>query len=243
MRYSSVLVLLVGLMGVSQAANNIDKYEQALKTITSGPIKIEAVKDTPVAGMKELTVNTGRSMEILYISENGEYIFNGNLFDIKNRKDITEQKKSTLRQQYLSKIDDRNRINYFPEDMQYRVTVFTDIDCPYCRELHAQMSEYNELGIGVSYLFFPRSGLDTPSADKAVTVWCSDTPKEAMDKSTSGAQLSQLQCDNPITEHYNSGIAVGVTGTPAIILADGTLIPGLVPPKQLKQRLDALTKP
>ena len=241
MRYFSILVIWFTLVSNSQANDEVIKYENALKTITSGQIKIEAINDTPVAGMKELTVNTGRSLEILYISENGQYIFNGNLFDIKNKKDITEEKKSQLRQQYLSQIDDRNRLNYFPENMQYKVTVFTDIDCPYCRQLHAQMDEYNDLGIGISYLFFPRSGLGTPSADKAITVWCSDNQKQAMNKSKSGEELTQLQCDNPISEHYNSGIAVGVTGTPAIILADGTLIPGLVPPAQLKQRLDALS--
>jgi thiol:disulfide interchange protein DsbC len=190
--------------------------------------------------MKELTVNTGRSREIIYISTSGDYIFNGSLFDIKNRVDVTEHKKSALRIDRLNAFNEAQRVDYFPDDMQYKVTIFTDIDCPYCRQLHQQMADYNDLGIGISYLFFPRSGLNTESSEKAVTAWCSDDRKKALDEGMRGAEMSQLQCDNPVADHYNAGIAVGVSGTPALVLEDGTMIPGLVPPQQLKQRLDAI---
>ncbi len=221
-------------------ADNKQVYEQALKSITSGNLSVEAINDTPISGMKELTVNTGKSREILYISTDGQYIFNGSLFDVENRIDVTERKKGDLRLQRLSVFKDNRRINYYADDMQHLVTVFTDVDCPYCRQLHQQMTEYNELGIGISYLFFPRSGLNTDSAQKAVSAWCSDDRKKALDQAMAGTQLTQLQCDNPVTEHYNAGIAIGVSGTPALILEDGTMIPGLVPPQQLKQRLEMI---
>src|SRR5690606_35260891 len=119
-------------------------------------------------------------------------------------------------------------------------TVFTDIDCGYCRKLHAEMQGYNELGIGVSYLFFPRSGLKTASYDKAVSVWCAADQQKAMDKAKAGSQVAEKQCDNPVAEQYQAGLASGVTGTPALILQDGTMLPGYMPPDQLKQRLDSL---
>lgn len=222
------------------SADNKQVYEQALKSITSGNLSVEAINDTPISGMKELTVNTGKSREILYISTDGQYIFNGSLFDVENRIDVTERKKGDLRSQRLSVFKDNSRINYYADDMQHLVTVFTDVDCPYCRQLHQQMTEYNELGIGISYLFFPRSGLNTDSAQKAVSAWCSDDRKKALDQLMAGKQLTQLQCDNPVTEHYNAGIAIGVSGTPALIREDGTMIPGLVPPQQLKQRLEMI---
>lgn len=228
------------LILTESSADNKQVYEQALKSIASGNLSVEAINDTPISGMKELTVNTGNRQEIIYISTDGDYIFNGSLFDIKNRIDVTENKKAELRNIRLKQFNLAQRVNYFPENMQYTVTVFTDLDCPYCRQLHQQLADYHDLGIGISYLFFPRSGLDTPSSQKAVSAWCADDRKKALDKALNGAELPQLQCDNPVAEHYNAGIAVGVTGTPALVLEDGTMIPGLVSPQQLKQRLDRI---
>ncbi len=236
--------LIIGFcLVVTAVASATDKqtYEQLLQSITSDRIRVEAVHDTPIEGLKELTVFTGKSREIIYMSADGQYIFNGSLFDIKNRLDVTENKRAALRASHLKQFGDSQRVNYYPDNMQYQVTVFTDLDCPYCRQLHQQMDQYNDLGIGISYLFFPRSGLNTESSHKAVSAWCADDRKKAIDRAMSGGQLSQLQCDNPVSAHYNAGIAVGVSGTPAWVLEDGTMIPGLVPPKQLKQQLDKMT--
>ncbi|MCW8869612.1 MAG: thioredoxin fold domain-containing protein [Proteobacteria bacterium] len=224
------------------SAVNQSTYQQALRSVTAGEVSIESIKDTPIAGMKELTVNTGKTLEIIYISADGNYIFNGSLFDVKNRVDITASHKNGLRSQQLLKFSDSDRINFFPDNMTDKVTVFTDLDCPYCRQMHQQMADYNELGIGISYLFFPRTGLNTDSAQKAVYAWCAENPKKALNKAMAGEQLPEIQCDNPVADHYNAGIAVGVSGTPALILEDGTMLPGLIPPQQLKQRLDRINK-
>ena len=242
MRLAPFLTVVLLMFSTWSSANNKETYENAISQMVSGNISVESVKDTPIEGMKELTVNTGKSREIIYISTDGNYIFNGSLFDLKNRTDLTAQKKNQIRAARLQQFTDSQRVNYFPDNMHHKITVFTDLDCPYCRQLHQQMAEYNDLGIGISYLFFPRSGLDTPSSKKAVAAWCADNQKNALDKGMSGTELPQLQCDNPVADHYNAGIAIGVTGTPALIMEDGTMIPGLVPPQQLKQRLDMMSQ-
>lgn len=240
MKLRQIIGLLILLSASVTSAKNKEFYEQAIQSMVSGKLQVETINNTPIDGMKELVINTGKSQEIIYISTDGQYIFNGSLFDIKNQIDLTADKKNELRIDRLQKFTNSERINYYPDNMQHKVTVFTDIDCPYCRQLHQQMADYNDLGIGISYLFFPRTGLNTDSSNKAVAAWCADDRKKALDRGMSGKQLTELQCDNPVADHYNAGIAVGVSGTPALILEDGTMIPGLVPPQQLKQRINRL---
>ncbi|MGJ8662306.1 MAG: thioredoxin fold domain-containing protein, partial [Marinicella sp.] len=145
-----------------------------------------------------------------------------------------------LRKELLAKMGDSQRINFYPENMEHHVTVFTDIDCGYCRKLHAEMTQYNDLGIGISYLFFPRAGLQSASFDKAVNVWCATDQQQAMTLAKAGETVEPQKCDNPITDHYKAGLSSGVSGTPALVLDNGMIMPGYLPPQQLKQRLDAI---
>lgn len=235
-----ILALLLTASFVS-AETDMEKFETALSKVSSSNVKIISVNDTPIKGVKEVMVDGGRGSEILYLSEDGKYIINGTLFDIENRVDLTDQKKSVIRKDLLANMGDSQRINFYPEKMEHHVTVFTDIDCGYCRKLHAEVQQYNELGIGISYLFFPRAGLQSGSFDKALNVWCADDQQLAMTLSKAGEVVEARTCDNPIAEHYKAGLSSGVSGTPALVLDNGTLMPGYLPPQQLKQRLDSLS--
>ena len=114
----------------------------------------------------------------------------------------------------------KNRMITFPaKDEKHRVIVFTDIDCGYCRKLHQQIAEYNNLGITIDYLFFPRSGPNTPSFDKAVTVWCSADKNKAFTEAKAGVEQEKKTCDNPIAADFELGQKIGVTGTPMIVAA------------------------
>lgn len=239
-----LLLLITAVLSATSlsAADDNAVYADALKKITTSQVKIIEVNDTPIGDIKEVMVDAGRGSEILYLSADGKYIINGSLFDIEGRVDLTEQKKSGIRKDLIAGISAAERINFYPEEMKYHVTVFTDIDCGYCRKLHAEMAQYNELGIGVSYLFFPRAGLQSGSFDKAVNVWCANDQQEAMTLAKAGEPVQPQKCDNPIARHYQAGLTAGVSGTPALVLDDGTLMPGYLPPAQLKQRLDVLGK-
>jgi len=121
--------------------------------------------------------------------------------------------------------------------------VFTDLDVWYCRKLHAEMAQYHEMAIGISYLFIPREGLQSGASDEAVNVWCANDQQQAMTMAKAGEAVEAKQCDNPIADHYRAGMSAGVSGTPALVLDNGMMMPGYLPPAQLKQRLDALNKP
>jgi len=202
---------------------------------------VSSMDSTPIDGVSEIVIETGRGGEVYYISSDGKYLLNGNMIDTTSREDLTENKKSGIRKELISKFTKQQRINFYPDEIKYHITVYTDIDCGYCRKLHNEMAQYNELGIGISYLFFPRSGINTPSYDKAVTVWCADDQQEALTNAKAGAKMETKKCDNPIKDHYMAGQAAGVNGTPAIVLDSGKMLPGYLPPQQLLDRLKMMS--
>ena len=239
-----ILLTLAVFVQISHAADESAVFETALKQLSSSEIKVIEINDTPIDGIKEILIDAGRGSEILYMSGDGKYILNGSIVDIEKRTNLTDLKKSEIRKDMLANIGKSQRIDFYPEgkEMKHHLTVFTDIDCGYCRKLHAEMSEYNDLGIGISYLFFPRAGLQSASFDKAVNVWCAADQQEAMTLAKAGEPVEAKTCDNPIEQHYKAGVSSGVSGTPALILDDGTLMPGYLPPAQLLQRLELLAK-
>jgi thiol:disulfide interchange protein DsbC len=232
-------LLLSSLLVVATMANSKEPTKEILAGIKNlaPSATVSSMESTPIKGVSEIVIDTGRGGEVYYISSDGKFLLNGNMIDTTSREDLTENKKSGIRKTLVSKFSAQERIDFFPEEMKYHLTLFTDIDCGYCRKLHNQIDEYNKLGIGISYLFYPRSGLNTPSFDKAVTVWCSDDRQAAMTNAKSGISLESKTCDNPIKEQFMTGQAAGVTGTPAMVLDDGRLMPGYLPPAQLFQRL------
>lgn len=198
--------------------------------------KTVAIADSPVEGLLQVQINS----DIVYVTQDAEYLIQGQLMDMDTRTNITDQAKSGIRQGLLAEVKDEDQIVFSPEDAKYSLMVFTDIDCGYCRKLHTQIEEYNKEGIAIHYMAFPRAGIGSESYDKFVSVWCAADQKGAMTLAKNGLDPEPKTCKNPIAEQYELGREIGVTGTPALVTSDGTLIPGYMPPDQLLARLAAL---
>jgi len=176
--------------------------------------------------------------QIMYISRDGRYFIQGDVIDLKNRKNLTENTRTKQRKKLVNKMDESTMIVFKPKgEVKHSVSIFTDIDCGYCRKLHREMQDYLDLGIQVRYLFYPRSGPNTKSYFKAVTVWCSENKHEALTKSKSGENLPNKECKNPVDEHMGMAEDFGVSGTPTIVLESGEVVPGYVPAKRLEKIL------
>lgn len=212
---------------------NYPEIRRVIKSLVPDQ-EIRSVRETPVAGLYEVTLGA----EVLYISKDGQYIIQGDLIHAKERKSLTEERRGFLRQDILKTVNTNTEIIFAPKKTRHIVTIFTDIDCGYCRKLHQEMAEYNNLGIEIRYLAYPRSGLFTDSYNKAVTVWCSTDRKQALTESKSGKTLKSKTCENPVKAHYELGQKLGISGTPALLLEDGTLLPGYIPPARLAAMLD-----
>ncbi|HEY0634817.1 MAG TPA: DsbC family protein [Gammaproteobacteria bacterium] len=191
----------------------------------------DSITATPMQGIYEVAYGP----RVIYVSEDGRYLVNGELFDVQQRSNLTEQRRSQARLTTLKAMDQNSMIIYPAKGKtKHTVTVFTDIDCGYCRKLHQGMAEMNNLGITVRYLSYPRAGVGSDSYKKAGNVWCSKDRNKAMDKAKSDQAMTDAgSCDAPIKNHMAMAELFGINGTPAIVLEDGRLIPGYLPPQQL----------
>lgn len=238
---SRALVLLLSALSAPSFAADQSKEEQtvraALTTLVPGGVSIESVRPSPVPGFYEVGLS---GMTVVYVSTDGKYLLQGTLLDIAKRENLTENARAGQRRGMLQAVKNDQAITFAPKDPKYTVTVFTDVDCGYCRRLHQQIGEYNDLGIAVKYLFFPRAGLGSPSFAKAVSIWCAPDRQKALTDAKAGTDLPAGSCDNPIAHDYELGREVGVEGTPAIYTAEGVQLGGYLPPQQMLQRLNDL---
>jgi len=231
---------LVGSLSLVAAAASVaaDSGEDAVRGAIESLVpnaKIDSIAESVVPGLYEVTV----AGNVVYVSAEGRYLLQGSIYDIPNKLDITEASRSKVRAEALAAVDG-GRIVFAPPNPKYTLTVFTDIDCGYCRKMHEHITEYNSAGIAVEYMFFPRAGIDSDSYTKAVSVYCSSNQQKALTEAKSGVELDRKDCSNPVAAQYELGQRIGVTGTPAVITEDGRQIGGYMPPEQMIQRLEAM---
>ena len=195
----------------------------------------EHIKSSPVDGW--YTIQKGSL--VAYISEDGRYLLQGDLIDLDTRVNLTEESRTDARRELLAAVPDDDTIIFAPENPKYTVSVFTDVDCAYCRRLHSQIDQYMANGIEIRYLLYPRGGPASPSWNTSEAVWCAKDRGEALTLAKLDKEFEAASCDASIVQHhYDLGQEVGLSGTPAIVLDDGELIGGYLPPDALKMRLD-----
>jgi thiol:disulfide interchange protein DsbC len=194
----------------------------------------DELRPTPVPGIYELT----RGTDIAYVTADGKYAFSGDLYELSSNSNLTEQHRREARVKRIAAFPENEMLIFGPQSPKYTITVFTDVDCPYCRKLHSQIAEYNRLGVRVRYLLYPRNGPNTPSWTKAEQVWCSANRNDALTRAKLGEELKAKPCaDNPVARSYALGRDFALEGTPAIIMPDGEILPGYVPPDVLVKHL------
>jgi len=229
-----VKVAALSLFGLtlSVAQADEDAVKQAL-TKAMPSVKLESINPSPIKGLYEVTVGGN----IVYVSEDGKYLVQGHVVDIAARTDLTEEKLGGARKQALDKLGLDKMIVFKPKESKYTVSIFTDIDCGYCRKLHSEIDQYMAEGITIQYLFFPRAGKGSDSYNKAISVWCADDRKAALTAAKKGDTPPAKTCANPVDEHMQLAEQFEVKGTPMIITGKGNIFPGYLPAKQLAEAL------
>lgn len=177
---------------------------------------------------------------IAYVSEDGRYLMQGDMIDLDQGVNLTELARNSARRELMETLDDGKVIAFTPAEVKHTVTIFTDVECGYCRRLHAQIDDYLAKGIEVRYLLYPRNGPASRAWNTSEDVWCSDDRKSALTQAKLDRNFESESCDaSMVQQHYMLGQEVGLTGTPAIVLEDGTLIGGYLPAEALAVRLEA----
>ncbi len=235
-------VVIAGLMlpVVSAQAGSVvvDKAAEAaikasFKATRPDIVISKVVPSEELPGLYLVTMQNG---PVVYASANGKYFIVGDMFEISAAgiESVAEKKLAPQRKEWLSEVKREDMIIFSPKgETKGAIYVFTDVDCGYCQKLHQEVPQLNAAGIEVRYLAYPRAGLGTPTSDKMVSAWCADDRTAAMNALKTGSTVAPKKCDNPIAAQYELGAAMGVTGTPAIVLENGSLIPGYKPAAQL----------
>ena len=236
----SVFLLFSMQLAVAQPADAQaqDKIQKSLAVLLPGVVP-DSISKTPLDGIYEIVFGP----RLVYMSEDGKYMLQGNIIDLETRENLTEPRLLEAKATAMRNVGEENMVVYSPPKgvaMKHQVNIFTDIDCGYCRKLHSEMADYNKAGIEIRYLFYPRAGVGSESYNKAVKVWCANDRRSAMDTAKAGKEVdSKTDCSNPVADHMMLGSLIGVTGTPAMVLTDGTLVPGYVPADRLVKVLDS----
>lgn len=225
-------VIIGSVLGLGVAQADEATIKEALKKSMPN-FTPDSIKPSEVTGLYEVTSGA----TIFYTSDDGKYLFQGRLIDLEARTDLTEAKMAGTRKNALEKLGQDQMIVFKPKESKYKVSVFTDIDCGYCRKLHSEIDQYLAEGITIQYLFYPRAGKGSDSYNKAVSVWCAEDRNAALTKAKQGKDPESKKCTNPVDAHMKLGNDFEARGTPMIVTEQGSVYPGYLPAKQLAEAL------
>ena len=234
---NKLIILCLLILGSSSISANEEAIRAKLKNVLPAGSVIESILPSDFDGIYKVYYG---DLQPIYVSKDGSFFIYGDMYKIDNTKifNITNEEIKGRRLKILKTMPEEQFIIFKSKKELTSVMVFTDVDCGYCRKLHDQIAEYNNLGITIKYAAFPRSGMGTEAFSKMVGAWCSADPKATLTDLKNDKKIDLSFCsDQPVAKHYVTGQKLGVTGTPAIFTSDGDLLPGYLPPSELAEKL------
>ena len=235
-----IILPLLLITGISSAS--VVDIQKNLKPFL-GEIKAENITKTKFKGVSEILIEN--PIETIFVSNDGKYLIQGDIIDIKARAKMSSGNKvNSLKKQLLASVKADDKITFKAKNEKYAVDVFTDVDCPFCAKLHAEMDKMNDLGITINYLASPLAQLHPTAQSKMEKIWCAKDKTQAMDNYKRNRVVPQdsPKCDNPVAKQLKLAQKLGVNGTPALFLPNGEKVGGYLPAKSLLQRLENMQK-
>ncbi len=230
------IYLIVALLASYSSAfaveipKEVSKTAKNLTSLLRGNPSLDGIRKTPIAGLYEATLGSN----IIYITADGKHFILGEIYRSKGTENLTESRRNKMRMQAINAIDESEMVVFAPKGKtKYTVNVFTDVDCGYCAKFHKEVPLLNSAGVKVRYLAFPRAGIGSDTYKKMISVWCADDRQKAITDAKNRRKVKSKTCNHPIDKLYHLGQDIGVTGTPALVLPNGKLLPGYIPYYQL----------
>ena len=233
-----IIFVFLFIISCSQIENDSSQLiEEQLSKVIPIELNIDSIKESQLPNFYEVILSDG---SFFYVEKGGQYLVLGDIFKIKNEElvNLSREKNYSKVKDMLQKIDEKSLIKFSPKEIKYKVYVFTDVDCGFCRKFHNQISSYLDQGIQVNYLAFPRSGTDSDTYKKMSIAWCSPNRQEVLTGLKKDKDFEQIDCeDNPIKTHFELAKSIDIQGTPTIISQSGFTIPGYIEAKELIEYL------
>ncbi|MBV2129398.1 bifunctional protein-disulfide isomerase/oxidoreductase DsbC [Arsukibacterium indicum] len=235
--------LTLGILGFSlglsanvaaQQASEAPDLAEVSQSLAPLGLQVNAVANSPMPGLLQVFTQRG----LFFTSSDGRFFIEGNIFDLQKAELVNDVQMRSYVSEQLPALAD-SYIEYKAKDEKHVVYAFTDPTCGYCQKLHSEMKQYNDAGITIRYLAFPRGGLNSKTALDMQHLWCSRNQQKAMDLAKDNKRNPPAMCDNPVKKHYELGQSFGINGTPALILDTGRIIPGYQPVAGLLKQFEA----
>jgi thiol:disulfide interchange protein DsbC len=226
------------LVGPTITPAAVQMVQQSIRKL-SAKVEVDSIQPAQVPGFYQVIA----SGQMVYISTDGKYLMHGDVVDLARSENLSDDAWAKFRKTALARVPASQRIVYAPANPKYTITVFTDVNCGFCRALHEHMAAFNKAGIAVEYMAWPREGVTTtsgnltPTYKEMVSVWCAKDRKAAFAAATKGHSPPAATCANPVKDQFELGLKLGVSGTPTIFGPDGDTLGGYVTPEQLLQSL------
>lgn len=232
----AVILAMLACLGMLSAPVLADRDQVAAAIRANlGDVQPDHIRPSAVEGLYEVVI----SPHVFYVSADGRHMVQGDLLEMSSGRNLTQPQREAALREAVEAVGEENMVIFSPDKPRHTITVFTDIDCGYCRKLHEELASYHDKGIRVRYLMFPRAGIDSPSYHKAVSVWCAEDRNTALTRAKAGQDPERKTCDNPVQRHMALGESIGVRGTPSIVFEDGRVLPGYVPAERMAIMLEA----
>lgn len=231
---SFLLGLSTILLTACGQIDELDELKTALTVLVGTRASNAEIIESPIEGVYQADIGD----RVVFISKQGKHILLGDVYDTERKISLSEDLKQRKAIVIMSSMSEDEMIVFAPEKTKRTITIYTDVDCAYCRKLHKEVPILVEHGVKVRYLWYPRTGIDTPSYNKAVSIWCAENQTAAMDEAKLNNKIAEGNCDpNPVASQYKSGQKLGLRGTPTIVIDDGTIISGYRPAKSLLENI------
>ena len=238
MKQISKILSLLAILSFTSGVIAKEGTAKLEKVLLERGMQVDSIETTAIDGL--YAVREGS--RVFYFSSDGRFLIHGEMYDLISGEpeNLTEKSLKGVRAKLINTVPEKEFIIFKAKNEKYKINIFTDIDCGYCRKLHSEMDDYLAAGITIKYLFFPRAGLESDAYKKAVSVWCADDRNAAITTAKMGTGVLQDKtCKNPVAAHMKLGEQLGVRGTPMMVTSAGTVFPGYMPAKQLAKSLSA----
>lgn len=196
--------------------------------------KIDSLKKTPYFGLYEVVVGD----ELFYTDDKASYFFFGHVIDTKTRTSMTNERMQEIkaaRRVSLNSLPLQSAIKIVKGDGKRQVAIFTDPNCPYCKQLEKEL--VNITNVTIYTLLYP---VLNGSMELSKKIWCSDNQIKAWDDfMLKGVAPSAKDCETPLEMLVKSGRENKVSGTPTLIFADGSIVGGMIPAATIEEKLNS----
>lgn len=194
--------------------------------------KIDEISKTPMPGLFEVRVN---GTEIYYSDAEGNFLIQGNLIDTRQRRNLTEERVDKLTEVSFDSLPLKDALTVVRGNGKRKLAVFEDPNCGYCKRFERDLDKINN--VTVHTFLYPI--LSPDSTEKSKNIWCAkDKVKAWQDWMLKNQAPVAASCDaSAVTRNVELGQKLKITGTPTLIFADGSRVPGAISSVQIEKYL------